>query len=422
MADCNHDCGSCSSDCAERDLIEKPLSSTHVKKIIGVVSGKGGVGKSSVTSMLAVALRREGYNVAIMDADITGPSIPRAFGATRLAVADQEGIIPMKTKTGIKLISMNNMLENDTDPVIWRGPVIGGAVKQFWTDVKWGDVDYMLVDMPPGTGDVALTVFQSLPIDGIVIVTTPQDLVGMIVEKAVKMAEMMDVPVLGMVENMSYFQCPDCGKQHAIFGISGIEAVAVKYGIDTVVKLPMDPKVAAACDRGMMELAEVEAIMPMAEALEALEGMEAPEPCDGNCDGCETPCELAEEEAEGKIAVAYEEGNVCEHFGHCPQFKIYTLKGLNIVESYIVENKGGHDSAVQLLLQEGVEVVITGNIGEQAAFGLAQAGILYLPGVAGNADEVMAQFVDGTLEYSYQDGGCGGHEGGGCGGCCGSCH
>lgn len=254
MADCTHNCESCGSNCEERtDFMEKPLESTHVKKVIGVVSGKGGVGKSSVTAMLAVAMNREGYEVAVMDADITGPSIPRTFGITAKAQADDEGIIPVATKTGIKTMSINLLLENDSDPVVWRGPVIGGAVKQFWTDVVWGDVDYMFVDMPPGTGDVPLTVFQSLPVDGIIIVASPQELVSMIVEKAVKMANMMKIPVIGLVENMSYVECPDCGKKIYLFGESKVGETAEKYNLPVLAEMPIRPEIAKLCDDGDIE-------------------------------------------------------------------------------------------------------------------------------------------------------------------------
>ena len=217
MTDCTHDCSTCSQNCSERDKqsLIKPLhEGARVNKVIGVVSGKGGVGKSLVTSLLAVAMQQKGYKCAVLDADITGPSIPQAFGIHDKAMGDGTVIFPVETKTGIQLMSINLLLEDETDPVVWRGPVIGGAVQQFWTDVAWNDVDFMFVDMPPGTGDVALTVFQNLPIDGIVVVTSPQQLVEMIVSKAVKMADMMNVPVVGLVENMSYFACPDCGKKH----------------------------------------------------------------------------------------------------------------------------------------------------------------------------------------------------------------
>lgn len=255
---CNHDCSSCGSNCASRtqpqSFLENPHELSNIKKVIGVVSGKGGVGKSLVTSMLAVEMQRRGEKVAILDADITGPSIPKAFGINQRADSSEIGLFPVESKLGTKIMSVNLLLENDTDPVIWRGPVIAGMVKQFWTDVIWGDVDYMFVDMPPGTGDVPLTVFQSLPLDGIVIVASPQELVGMIVEKAVNMAKMMNIPVLGIVENMSYFECPDCGGKHRIFGDNDIHALAGKYDIETVSQIPINPKLAAACDKGMIEL------------------------------------------------------------------------------------------------------------------------------------------------------------------------
>lgn len=254
---CNHDCSQCASDCGERtepqSFIEKPHELSDIKKVIGVVSGKGGVGKSLITSMLAVAARRKGLRTAILDADITGPSIPKAFGVTDRAMSSEMGLFPVTTKTGIDLMSINLILEDAAEPVIWRGPIIAGAVTQFWTDVIWNDVDVMFVDMPPGTGDVPLTVFQSLPVDGIVVVTSPQELVTMIVGKAVKMAEMMDIPILGIVENMSYFECPDCGKKYNIFGESRVEETAEKYGIGMVAKIPIKPEIASLCDEGRAE-------------------------------------------------------------------------------------------------------------------------------------------------------------------------
>lgn len=271
---CDSNCGSCSIDCSDRKpskpAAEKPHDFSHIKKVIGVVSGKGGVGKSLVTSMLAVEMSRRGYKTAILDADVTGPSIPKAFGITEKATSNELGIMPVSTRMGIKLMSINLLLANETDPVVWRGPMIGGAVKQFWTDVVWGDVDYMFVDMPPGTGDVALTVFQSLPVDGMIIVTTPQDLVAMIVGKAVKMAEMLEVPVIGMVENMSYFKCPDCDKPHYIYGKSNLDEVAYNHGLKVMASLPIDPKHAAACDRGMVELSETDPLHLLAENIEQL--------------------------------------------------------------------------------------------------------------------------------------------------------
>ena len=271
--DCNKQCGDCAQDCAERekpDFRATPHELSQIKKVIGVVSGKGGVGKTLVTSLLAVLTQRNGYKTAVLDADITGPSIPRAFGMHEKAVGGEKGLFPVKSKTGINIMSINLLLENDTDPVVWRGPIIGGTVKQFWTDVIWGDVDFMFVDLPPGTGDVPLTVFQSLPIDGIVIVTSPQELVSMIVGKAVNMARMMNIPKLGLVENMSYALCPDCGKEIAVFGKSRLEETAAQYGIPAMDRLPIDPALSSLCDSGTIELFENDLLGNLAEALYGL--------------------------------------------------------------------------------------------------------------------------------------------------------
>ncbi len=257
--ECTHDCSSCSANCSSREggiQKEKLNDQSSVKKVIAVVSGKGGVGKSLVTGLLATLARRMDYKTAILDADVTGPSIPRMFRFAKQAGGDEVTLFPAETATGIKVMSVNLLLENETDPVIWRGPVIAGSVKQFWTDVAWGDNDIMFIDMPPGTGDVPLTVFQSLPVDGIVIVTTPQELVGMVVQKAVNMAEMMNVPVLGIVENMSYIECPDCGKKICPFGESRLSEAAKLAKTDCTARLPINPKLAAACDKGMIELFE----------------------------------------------------------------------------------------------------------------------------------------------------------------------
>ena len=253
-SECTHDCSSCGHSCGQpQDLHEPCNPHSVIRHVIGVVSGKGGVGKSMVTAQLAVTMARMGYRVGILDADITGPSIPKAFGIHERAMGSEQGILPALTGTGIAVMSLNLLTENETDPVIWRGPVIAGVVKQFWTDVCWGELDYLFVDMPPGTGDVPLTVFQTLPVDGIIVVTSPQDLVSMIVTKAVKMAEMMKIPVLGLVENYSYFKCPDCGKEHSIFGQSRIDKVAGELGLRVLARLPIDPGVAAACDAGRIE-------------------------------------------------------------------------------------------------------------------------------------------------------------------------
>ncbi len=253
---CSHDCGNCSADCSSRSpqsMIEKPHEESRIGKVIGVVSGKGGVGKSMVSSLLAVNLQRKGHQTAILDADMTGPSIPKAFGITEHAQGTETSLYPVMSRTGIQTMSVNLLLEDPRDPVIWRGPVIAGTVKQFWTDVIWHDVDHMIVDMPPGTGDVPLTVFQSIPVNGIIIVTSPQELVSMIVGKAVRMALMMDVPILGIVENMSYVECPDCGKKIEIFGKSHVDEVARQYSLPVLGKIPMTAQIAEASDSGNIE-------------------------------------------------------------------------------------------------------------------------------------------------------------------------
>ena len=274
MSSCNGNCSSCSSDCEDRkqeSLLVQLNPKSTVKKVIAVVSGKGGVGKSTVTSMLAVAMARKGKRVGVLDADITGPSAPTAFGVSECQGANDDGLYPALTRGGIQVMSINLLLDNPGDPVVWRGPVIAGAVKQFWTDVIWEDVDYLFVDMPPGTGDVPLTVFQSLPVDGVVIVTSPQDLVSMIVTKAVRMAEMMHIPVLGFVENYSYLECPDCGKRIKVFGEGHLDEVAQNLGLPVLARLPIDPKVAEAYDNGLMETIDTDPVNPVIEAIEKAE-------------------------------------------------------------------------------------------------------------------------------------------------------
>ena len=274
MSECSHDCGSCSANCSERqgapDFTAPPHKWSNVKKVIGIVSGKGGVGKSMVTSLLACAMRDRGNNVGILDADITGPSIPKAFGIHEKALGNNDGIFPCQSSTGIDVMSVNLLLENEDDPVVWRGMLIANAVKQFWSDVIWEDEDYLFVDMPPGTGDVPLTVFQSLPVDGIVVVASPQELVSMIVAKAVNMAEMMKVPMLGIVENMSYIVCPDCGKHINVFGESHVDEVAAKHGLPVLAKCPIDPQLAALSDAGMIETYGGEYLEGAADACEKL--------------------------------------------------------------------------------------------------------------------------------------------------------
>ncbi len=273
MSECSHDCASCKENCSSRDpksFLVAPKETSHIKKVIGIVSGKGGVGKSLVTSLLAAGMQRRNAQSAILDADITGPSIPKSFGVNHeRAMGTDEGILPVYTPGGIKVMSLNLLLEDETQPVIWRGSMISGVVTQFWSDVLWEDVDYMFVDMPPGTGDVPLTVFQSLPVDGIIVVTSPQELVSLIVTKAINMANTMNIPVLGLVENFSFVECPDCGKKIPVFGESHIDEEAKKLGIDVLAKMPIDPKLTAAVDAGRIELFESAYTNELCDAFEA---------------------------------------------------------------------------------------------------------------------------------------------------------
>lgn len=274
MSECTHDCSTCGESCADRtqpqSFLKEHNPAARVGKVFGVVSGKGGVGKSMVTSQLAVLMARKGYKVGVLDADVTGPSIPKAFGVHQRAMADDRGMLPVPTAGGIQLMSVNLLLDNETDPVLWRGPVIGGVVTQFWTDVVW-DVDYLFVDMPPGTGDVALSVFQSLPLDGIIIVASPQELVSMVVEKAVKMAEMMDIPIVGVVENMSYLICPDCGKEIPLFGQGKTQAAAEAHSLKLLARMPIDPKLAELADAGRIDDFQGQWLTPVADVLEKFE-------------------------------------------------------------------------------------------------------------------------------------------------------
>ncbi|MGN8912704.1 P-loop NTPase [Anaerofustis butyriciformans] len=275
MSECSHDCSNCSANCSSRkqsreDFLVKPHKKSNIKKVIGVVSGKGGVGKSLVTSLLASNMKKAGYNVGILDADITGPSIPKIFGVSGSVYATKEGAYPKKSEGGVDIMSINLLLEDDTKPVVWRGPVIAGAVGQFWTDIIWEDVDYMFVDMPPGTGDVPLTVFQTIPVDGIMIVTSPQELVSMIVEKAVNMAEIMNINVLGLVENMSYIECPNCHEKISVFGESHVDEVAKKYGLEVLANIPIDPEIAKKCDEGKIEQLDKQYVDKAVEKLKNL--------------------------------------------------------------------------------------------------------------------------------------------------------
>ena len=280
MSECSHNCASCGENCAQRNgpqrLPEKLNPHARVQKVIAVCSGKGGVGKSMITALLAAAAQKKGLNAGILDADITGPSIPKMFGVHERATGDQSGIYPVVSAGGVQLMSLNLLLDNETDPVIWRGPLITGTVKQFWTEVVWDDVDILFVDMPPGTGDTTLTVFQSLPVDGIVFVATPQELVGMIVQKAVNMARAMQLPLCAWVENMSYFVCPDCGKRQEIFGRSRAEELARQFAIPVTARLPLNAELAAAADRGGIESLNPSELGPVLQALEQLRKQPAP--------------------------------------------------------------------------------------------------------------------------------------------------
>lgn len=273
MEDCNHDCENCNQEnCEDRDFHVKPNANSRIKKVIGIVSGKGGVGKSSVTALLAVQLRHKGYHVGILDADITGPSIPKMFNLHSLVIGSENGVMPAKTRSGIQVISSNLLVQDEKNPIIWRGPLVGNMVKQFWTEVVWTNIDFLLVDMPPGTGDVPLTVFQSMAVDGIIVITSPQDLVSLIVSKAVNMAAMMKIPVLGLVENYSYTQCPKCGEKIKVFGDSHTDVVAKEFNIPLLAQIPVDPKLAMLCDAGEIERADLpylDKVLKMLESLDA---------------------------------------------------------------------------------------------------------------------------------------------------------
>ena len=380
---CNQSCSSCGEDCADRtekqnDFLEKPHELSSIKKVIGVVSGKGGVGKSLVTSMLAVAMNKRGYKSAILDADVTGPSIPKAFGLKEKAVGNELGLFPVKSKTGIDIMSINLILEKDTDPVLWRGPIIATAVKQFWTDVIWYDIDFMFIDMPPGTGDVPLTVFQSIKVDGIIVVTSPQELVSMIVAKAVRMAEMMDIPILGLVENMSYFRCPDNDKDYKIFGDSHIEEIAEKHNLKILAKLPIDPEISGACDSGTIELLEGNWMDPVAGILEITEEIEMI-----------------------KIAVASNKEIVTEHFGHCINFNIFDTKNKQIINSVSIDNPGHRPGYLPNFLNDmGVNVIISGGMGGGAVDIFNEKGIEVVVGASGEARAAAEAYLAGILKSS----------------------
>lgn len=394
---CDNNCSGCSTgDCEDRkadnDFSAPAHEMSHVKKVIGIVSGKGGVGKSMITSLLAVTMQRLGYASAILDADVTGPSIPKSFGLKGKAQGSEMGLFPVTSKTGIEIMSVNLLLENDTDPVVWRGPIIGNTVKQFWSDVIWGEVDFMFIDMPPGTGDVALTVFQSVPVDGIIIVTSPQELVSMIVSKAVKMAEMMNIPIIGVIENFSYFKAPDTGKEYNIFGESHLEEVAEKLDIKVLAKMPIEPKLAAACDKGAIELFDVNWLEPVAGILEQLVEKEI-----------DNQKEQINQQTNGgikmKIAVASEGKLVTEHFGHCENFNIFEAENGKITSSSSVPNPGHKPGFLPNFLNEmGVNVIISGGMGGGAVEIFNEKNIEVITGAQGSAEVAASDYLQGKLK------------------------
>lgn len=392
---CNSNCSSCKTSCSSRkepakeDFRVEANEYSTVKKVIGVVSGKGGVGKSFITSYLSVLMNRRGYATAILDADITGPSIPKAFGIHGKAMSNGLGILPAYSKNGTKIMSVNLLLETEETPVVWRGPIIAGTVKQFWSDVLWEEVDYMFVDMPPGTGDVPLTVFQSLPVDGLIIVASPQELVSMIVAKAVNMANAMNIPILGLVENYSYIQCGNCGDKISVFGTSHIEEVGEKFNLPVLAKVPIDPAIASAIDHENVEELRGDWLNNLADTLEKVHPVEK--------SGVEK-----EDIVMKKIAVATDENhNVFQHFGKTQTFTVYELEGKELKSKSTVSSNGaGHSELVTLLNENNIDVVICGGIGLPAMEGLMEAGMLVIPGAQGDVDVVAAAYLDGSLQAS----------------------
>lgn len=379
------------------DLSENPHEASKINKVIAVISGKGGVGKSMVTSMLAVLMNRKGYNTAILDADITGPSIPKAFGIEGKARGSEIGLYPIKSTNGVDIISINLLLENDTDPVLWRGPIIAGAVKQFWTDVIWENIDFMFIDMPPGTGDVPLTVFQSIRVDGIIIVTSPQELVSMIVSKAVKMAEKMNVPIIGLVENMAYFKCPDCDKEYKIFGDSHIDQIARRHNLEILSVLPLDPELAVASDNGNIENYEGGRLERIADILEKMLAEETP----ARKEAKPAPAVIIEREGgnELKIAVASDNNQVAEHFGHCENFDIYVAENGQIVKGESVPNPGHKPGFLPVFLHEqGVDVIISGGMGGGAIDLFNENNIEVIVGARGDARTAAEEYLKGELK------------------------
>ncbi|MGI5902323.1 MAG: iron-sulfur cluster carrier protein MrpORP [Desulfitobacteriia bacterium] len=404
MSENSQGCKTCASDHSAKDFTFPNNERNKIKKVIGIMSGKGGVGKSLVTSLMAVAMNKRGYETAILDADITGPSIPKAFGVTKMLGGSEEGMLPARSKRGLQIMSINLLLENETDPVIWRGPILSGVIKQFWSDVVWGEVDFMFIDMPPGTGDVPLTVFQSIKLDGLVIVASPQELVSMIVAKAVKMARQMQIPILGLVENMAYFQCPQCGGKYNIFGESALEEVAAQYQLRVLARLPIDPKISEACDKGQIEFYEEDWLANAADILEGLAGKKVKRFIKGG-------------NSEMKIAVASDGEMVAEHFGHCEEFNIFETGNGQVLKNETIPNPGHRPGFLPNFLNDmGVKVVISGGMGGGAIDIFNEKGIEVITGVTGKAKTAVEEYLQGNLKSSgsvcnqHQHlGECGGH-------------
>ena len=383
---CSGECNSCSTTCSSdsrKSMIEPGNQYSKVKKVIGIVSGKGGVGKSLTTSYLSVLMNRKGYKTAILDADITGPSIPKTFGINSKASGNELGMFPAVSKAGIKVMSVNLLLDSEEMPVVWRGPVVAGTVKQFWTDVIWDQVDYMFVDMPPGTADIPLTVFQSIPLDGIIIVTSPQELVSMIVGKAVNMAKAMNVPILGLVENYSYISCGNCGEKIRVFGESHVDEVSAKYGIPVLDRVPIDPAIPASVDKGSLEELKVPYLDETAAYIEEA-------------------CALEEDKdirVEGSLRIAVpimDNNQIDQHFGKANRFKVYDIFNHVLVDQKEFSCAGdGHESATNLLKEQQINTVICGGIGQEALETLLEEQVKVYPGMTGDVDVVVASYLDG---------------------------
>lgn len=413
---CSGNCNSCSSTCTtpeKKNTFEPVNQYSTIKRVIGVVSGKGGVGKSLTTSYLSVLMERKGYKAAVLDADITGPSIPKTFGIHSKALGSEMGIIPAVSAKGTKVMSVNLLLDDEEMPVVWRGPIIASTVKQFWTDVIWEKVDYMFVDMPPGTGDVPLTVFQSIPLDGIIIVTSPQELVSMIVAKAVNMAKAMNVPILGIVENYSYISCGNCGEKIQVFGESHLEEVAAKYNLKILDRIPIDPAIAKAIDKGEVENLSVSYLDQTANYIEEELSLDKWEEMQGTCPNI--------------VAVPVDDQNtINQHFGKTEEFRIFEFAGNTLVnQSTVKVLDKGHEAVAAQLAENNVCTILCGGIGMHAMEELMARGIQVLPGLQGDVDVAVASFLDGALITSTPENeptcNCSSEGGCGCGSSC-SCH